>query len=82
VQAVRVFRQNAGMSQTELAARSGVPQPMISLYECGIREPHTTTLEKLADALDVSPWQLHYAEEMLAGQGQVEQAIEEFATAG
>jgi transcriptional regulator with XRE-family HTH domain len=51
---LRPFRERAGLSQSELARRSGVPQPAISRYEAGgtptIRLEH---LARLAAALGV-----------------------------
>lgn len=41
------------MSQRELAARSGVPQPNIAAYESGRRAPAVGTLERLDGALSV-----------------------------
>jgi len=36
---LRTARRRAGLSQSELARRSGVPQPAISAYEAGTRQP-------------------------------------------
>jgi transcriptional regulator with XRE-family HTH domain len=44
-------RRSAGWSQAELAARSGVPQPVISAYERGARQPSVRALQRLLDAL-------------------------------
>lgn len=43
---LRPFRERAGLSQAELARRSGVPQPSISRYETGTAP--TVRLEHLA----------------------------------
>jgi len=54
-------RQQAGLSQSELARRAGVAQPVISAYEKGRREPSFTMLTKMVEAtghrllVDVSP---------------------------
>ena len=47
-------RENAGLSQRELAKSSGVSQGMISQIEAGNKEGGLGTLEKLAQALGVS----------------------------
>ena len=58
---VRDARQRAGLSQSELARRAGVSQPVISAYESGRREPSVTMLTKLVEAsghrllVDVAP---------------------------
>jgi predicted nucleotidyltransferase/DNA-binding XRE family transcriptional regulator len=58
---VKGARQRAGLSQSELARRAGVAQPVISAYESGRREPSLTMLTKLVEAsghrllVDVSP---------------------------
>ncbi len=46
-------RRLRGMSQLDLAARSGVSQYTITEIETGRREPRPSTLRKLAKALDV-----------------------------
>jgi uncharacterized protein len=43
-------RSRAGLSQTQLARRAGVPQSMISLYESGARQPAVPTLAALIEA--------------------------------
>jgi uncharacterized protein len=58
---IKDARQQAGLSQSELARRAGVAQPVISAYEKGRREPSLTMLTKLVEAtghrlhVDVSP---------------------------
>jgi predicted nucleotidyltransferase/DNA-binding XRE family transcriptional regulator len=47
---LRTAREDAGLSQTELARRSGVPQSMVSSYEAGKRQPALATLSKLIEA--------------------------------
>lgn len=48
--AVRELREAAGLSQTELAARSGVAQPNIAAYEAGRRTASEAMLERLRRA--------------------------------
>lgn len=45
------MRRAAGLSQTELASRSGVAQPNIAAYESGRRVPSPTMIERLRAAL-------------------------------
>ena len=53
------FRRGQTMTQLELAKKSGVAQSTIAQLESGVRKtPHPGTLRKLADALDVSPYEL------------------------
>lgn len=54
-QAVRAARARAGISQSELAERSGVPQPHISYIETGKVEPTGQTVRRLLDAAGVPP---------------------------
>jgi transcriptional regulator with XRE-family HTH domain len=43
-------RQQAGLSQRTLARRCGVPQPLISAYENGTRQPGADMLLRLVRA--------------------------------
>jgi transcriptional regulator with XRE-family HTH domain len=47
---LREARERAGLTQQQLAERSGVAQSTISAYESGKREPGVDALEKLLDA--------------------------------
>src|SRR5215210_9396648 len=52
-------RRSAGLTQRELAERSGVPQPTIARIESGKQMPRADTLDRLLRAcgweLDMSP---------------------------
>jgi uncharacterized protein len=48
-------RLRAGISQSQWARRSGVPQPNISAYEAGVRVPRPETMGTLLDALRDRP---------------------------
>jgi transcriptional regulator with XRE-family HTH domain len=48
-------RERAGLSQNKLAQQVGMTGDNISRLERGKQEPHLSTLEKLAQALDVAP---------------------------
>jgi len=56
---LRYGRRRAGLSQRELARRSGVPQPAIARIEAGTGSPRLSSLVRLLDAagftLEVSP---------------------------
>ncbi len=47
---VRELRRAAGLSQTELARRSGVAQSNIAAYETGRRQASASMIERLRDA--------------------------------
>lgn len=49
---LRLRRLSAGLSQRQLALRSGVPQPNIAAYERGRRTPAVETLARLDGALN------------------------------
>jgi transcriptional regulator with XRE-family HTH domain len=51
---VRRLRKERGWTQRDLAAKAGTTQYTISEIELGHRDPHPTTLRKLAQALDIS----------------------------
>jgi len=51
----RVRRTRLGLTQAEVAARSGVPQPNISSIENGRVEPSSATVERLERALQRRP---------------------------
>lgn len=51
---LRQLREEAGISQYELARRSGLTNQSISLLEKGDREPTWDTVRKLARGLGVS----------------------------
>jgi transcriptional regulator with XRE-family HTH domain len=51
---LRTARLAAGMSQTDLSARSGIPKPTLSRYENDHVSPSIHTLHRLAGSLRVS----------------------------
>lgn len=55
---LRERRRAAGLTQSELARRSGVAQPNIAAYESGRRRPTAATLAKLDVALRPRPSQM------------------------
>ena len=50
---VQRLRRERGLSQEELAARSGVHQTYLSGVERGVRNPTVTVLQRIAMALDL-----------------------------
>jgi len=58
--AMKNYRPN-GITQAELSALSGVPQPTISRTLSGDSTPETKTILKLAKALNISPLELESA---------------------
>jgi transcriptional regulator with XRE-family HTH domain len=52
---LRSLREAAGLTQLDLAARSGVTHEAISALECGRRSPRVATIERLAAALEMAP---------------------------
>ncbi|HEY3316682.1 MAG TPA: helix-turn-helix transcriptional regulator [Bacillota bacterium] len=52
---VRLTRESLGLSQKELANRTGLSPAMITQVESGLVQPSLKTVEKLAGSLGVSP---------------------------
>jgi DNA-binding XRE family transcriptional regulator len=50
---LRELRVERGLTQVELAERSGVSKSMLSLYESAKQRPQLDTLERLLDSLEV-----------------------------
>lgn len=55
---LRAARQSLGLSQEEVAERSGVHATEVSRIEAGKRDPRVTTVERLAKAVRLRPGQL------------------------
>lgn len=53
--AVKALRLMAGLSQIQLAERSGSSQSAISQYEMGLRAPDPLTVGRLSTALGLPP---------------------------
>lgn len=56
-QSLRELRERAGLSQAQLAVRSGVAQPNIAAYESGRRTPSAAMLGRLQAAMRPLPHQ-------------------------
>ncbi len=55
---LRAARMKLGLTQEEVASRSGVQAGEISRIENGKRDPQVSTVEKIAAALEMTPGQL------------------------
>lgn len=61
---IKNARLTAKITQAELARRLGVTPQAVSQYERGIKKPKIETIKKIADALEVSWWQLSHLEDL------------------
>jgi transcriptional regulator with XRE-family HTH domain len=66
---IRRLREAKGLSQGDIQKRTGLLRCYISRVENGHTIPSLRTLEKLATALDVEPWEL-----LSTGKGKAELA--------
>lgn len=57
-QLLRIVREQAGLSQTELAERARTKQSSISRVECDVVSPSVATLTRLIDATGVGALEL------------------------
>lgn len=55
---LREARERLGLTQEDVAHRSGVHATEVSRMEAGKRDPQVSTLERLAKAVEVTPGQL------------------------
>ena len=55
---LRAARKKLGLTQEEVAERSGVQAGEVSRIERGKRDPQVSTLEKLAEAVETPPGRL------------------------
>ncbi|MCL2703250.1 MAG: helix-turn-helix domain-containing protein [Defluviitaleaceae bacterium] len=53
IQAMIDARRNNGLTQTQLAAKTGIDQSDISRIESGEANPSLSTLKRLADGMDM-----------------------------
>ena len=53
-QRLKLLREEAGLTQKQLADKLGVSRGTIGMYEIGQRDPDTETLQKLSDIFGVS----------------------------
>lgn len=55
---VRKFREKIGWSQEDLALECGLHRTYISGIERGVRNPTVTSLERIAQTLEIEPSEL------------------------
>ncbi|HSS04481.1 MAG TPA: helix-turn-helix transcriptional regulator [Solirubrobacterales bacterium] len=55
---LREARERLGLTQEQVAQRSGVHSTEVSRIEAGKRDPKISTLERLAKAVEVKPGRL------------------------
>jgi len=55
---LRRARERLSLTQEEVGHRSGVHPTEVSRIEAGKRDPRVSTLERLAEAVEVSPGEL------------------------
>lgn len=65
---IKECRENQKLSMTDLAEKTGLTISAISQFESGARDPQLESLNKLADALEVSVDYLMGREEMLSDE--------------
>lgn len=51
---VRLLRENAGLTLTELAQRARISKPYLSQIERGLRNPSPPVASRIANALDIA----------------------------
>lgn len=77
---LRQLRRSMGLSQAELADRSGVSKPTIGNLETGRQWPRRSTMSRLATALDVDVLEL-WEDRALSDQDDVFQQVDRIAAA-
>ena len=55
---IKAWREHLGLTQAELAKRSGIKQPSLARLEKTDANPRKSTLKKISDALNISVEQL------------------------
>ncbi|WP_270588766.1 helix-turn-helix domain-containing protein [Faecalibacillus intestinalis] len=55
---IKKIRKEKGLTQKELGKLCGMSEAQIGQYENGLRNPKMETLEKIANALDISYFEL------------------------
>jgi transcriptional regulator with XRE-family HTH domain len=76
---LRDFRERHGLSQTQLSLATGLPQPVLSMYENGHRSPGIETLERIlsagAETLLVSPRQARQDDRSVANTIEIHRIV-------
>jgi transcriptional regulator with XRE-family HTH domain len=63
--ALRLLRESAGLTQAELARKTGMGKSQLSKYENGKELPKLETLERLLEVLGTEPLTLFYTAHLL-----------------
>lgn len=71
---IRTARHNRGLSQAELGAKIGVKQSNVGRWEQGEHTPRSSTLRRIAEALEIN---LHW---LVTGEGEMEPTEQERLT--
>lgn len=71
---LRILREAAGLSQAELARRSGLGKSQLSKYESGKELPKLASLEKLLRVLAAEPLTLFYTAHLLKHRAEISPA--------
>lgn len=66
--ALRLLREQAGLSQTRVAREAGMSKSQLSKYETGRELPKLDSLARILRALGVQPLWLFYIADMLGSQ--------------
>ncbi len=61
---IQVIRKSKNLTQEKLAETIGIETPSLSYLETGKYSPSIETLQKLAKALNVQPWEFYYFSEI------------------
>lgn len=76
---LRVTRQQAGMTQKQVAIACGMADSAIRKYESGIQKPKVETIERLAVALGVTPtYLIGYDEKIIKPEQYTPEQLAEF----
>lgn len=56
---IQTIRKQRGLTQADLAVKTGIARGSLAQYEAGTRNPKIETLDKIAHALNVEVWDLY-----------------------
>ncbi len=68
---LRLLREAAGLTQGELARRTGMGKSQLSKYENGKELPKLESLERLLEVLDAEPATLFYTAHLLKHRAEI-----------
>lgn len=61
---IKKYRENKGLTQTELAEQLGISQPLIARYENDTKMPTALTIAALANVLNCTTDQIYGREQV------------------